>query len=374
MNKTDNLLPQNDIHRRIIHLDMDAFYASVELHEHPEYQGKAIVVGQDPRTNGGHGVVATANYLARKYGVHSAMPSIKAVQLIPANKLVIVPPHFAKYRAASAYVHAIMHEYTDLVQSVALDEAYLDVTHNKKHFNSALEIALTIQERVYQDLGLTCSFGVTYNKFLAKMGSEYAKPFGRCLILPSEARNFLKRKKIEAFPGVGPKTQERLHEMGIFTGADLQKASVRTLLQNFNKMGYVLAEHAQGIDLSPVVPDSDLNRKSIGIERTYEPAIHNEQVALTKIRDYAAKLEIELKKRKFYANTVVFKIRDENFVTSTKRRKLVKPTNSGSQIYAVAKELFEENSLLQYLDTGIRLLGVTATDFSNLQYQETSLF
>lgn len=374
MNKIDNLLPQNDIHRRIIHLDMDAFYASVELRDHPEYQNKAIVVGQDPRKHGGHGVVATANYLARTYGVHSAMPSIKAVQLIPADKLVIISPNFEKYRAASAHIHEIMHEYTDLVQSVALDEAYLDVTHNKKEINSATEIALTIQERIYYELGLTCSFGVTYNKFLAKLGSEYAKPFGRCLILPSEARDFLGRKKIEAFPGVGPKTQEKLHEMGIFTGADLQKVPVRILLKQFNKMGYVLAEHAQGIDLSPVIPDSDLNRKSIGIERSYEQAIHEEQDALTRIREYSDKLEIELKKRNFYANTIVFKIRNERFETSTKRRKLTKPTNDGTQIYAVAKDLFEANSPQQYLNTGIRLIGVTVTDFSQQQYQETSLF
>lgn len=374
MSKSDNLLPKNDIHRRIIHLDMDAFYASVEMRDHPAYRNKAVIVGQDPRQNHGHGVVATANYLARRYGVHSAMPSIQAVKLIPPAKLVIVPPHFTKYRQVSGAVHEIMHEYTDLVQSVALDEAYLDVTHNKKGMDSASQIALTIQERVYHELGLTCSFGVTYNKFLAKMGSEYAKPFGRCVILPAEALAFLGRKKIEEFPGVGPHTQAKLHEMGVFTGADLQKQPVKLLLRHFNRMGYFLAEHAHGIDLSPVVADSEQNRKSIGIERTFEPAVHNEEQALTILRKYCHSLEAELKKRNFFAKTVVLKIRNSAFKTSTRRHKLIKPTADQGEIYAAIKNLFENREKNQYLEDGIRLLGVTVTDFDKQKYQETSLF
>lgn len=374
MTKVDNLLPKNDIHRRIIHLDMDAFYASVEMRDHPEYRKKAVVVGQDPRQHHGHGVVATANYLARKYGVHSAMASIQAVRLIPREQLVIIAPNFAKYHQVSDQVHQIMHEYTDLVQSVALDEAYLDVTHNKQGIDSASQIALTIQERIYHELGLTCSFGVTYNKFLAKMGSEYAKPFGRCIILPREALAFLGKKKIEEFPGVGPRTQAKLHEMQVFTGKDLQQVPVRTLIKQFGKMGYILAEHANGIDLSPVVADSEQNRKSIGLERTFEPPIHDQQQALTKIRSYCDQLEIELKKRNFYASTVVFKIRNQDFATSTKRRKLAKPTNDAHVIYAAAQDLFQNNSMQQYLEQGIRLLGVTTTDFNHQKYQETSLF
>lgn len=186
----ENLLPQNDIHRRIIHLDMDAFYASVETRDHPELKNKALVVGQDPRHNGGHGVVATCNYHARKYGVHSAMPAIQAVHLVPEEELVFIRPNFEKYHRVSAQVHSFMHEITDLVESVALDEAYLDVTHNKIGQESSVQLALDLQKKIKSKLGLNSSFGVSYNKFLAKMGSEYAKPFGRTVILPDEALNF----------------------------------------------------------------------------------------------------------------------------------------------------------------------------------------
>lgn len=374
MNKKESLLPPNDIHRRILHLDMDAFYASVEMRDHPSWRDKAVIVGQDPRQHNGHGVVATANYLARRYGVHSAMPSIQAVRLIPPKELVIVPPHFAKYRAVSAKVHQMMHEYTDLVQSVALDEAYLDVTRNKKKLKSALSIALALQERVYHDLHLTCSFGVSYNKFLAKMGSEYAKPFGRTVILPEEAKAFLAVKKNGAFPGIGPKTQHKMQEMGLFTGADLQKISVRSLIKHFGKMGYVVAEHAAGIDLAPVVADDAQKRKSIGIERTFEPPLHDVQEALSALRKYAQNLSQELSKRKLAPATIVLKIRDTDFITATRRVKLRPISAKDREIYEAAANLFETNVMDDYLTKGIRLLGLSVTDFSQKHYQETSLF
>lgn len=368
----ENLLPQNDIHRRIIHLDMDAFYASVEIKRHPEYKDKALIVGQDPRKNKGHGVVATCNYVARQYGVHSAMASIQALRLIPKEKIVFVPPDFKVYRNTSAQIHSFMHEITDRVESVALDEAYLDVTDNKLGLDSAVQIALNLQKRIRMELGLNSSFGVSYNKFLAKMGSEYAKPFGRTVILPSEAERFLGMQKIEKFPGIGPKTQEQLHEMNVYTGADLQQVDVLELIKKFKKMGYILAQHARGIDLSSVVTDSEVNRKSIGIERTYEPAIFTQDEALSKIRSYCAHLEEELKKRNFRAATIVLKVRNNNFDTVTKRRKLTKPSDDKFDFYEVARELFE--SCHVFLEDGIRLLGVTATDFKKENYQAISLF
>lgn len=374
MTKREYLLPKNDIHRRIIHLDMDAFYASVEVRDHPEYRKMAVIVGQDPRTNNGHGVIATANYIARKYGVHSAMPSIKALQLIPHNRLIIIQPNFDKYRKASSEIHELMHEYTDLVQSVSLDEAYLDVTENKKGITSAIVLASELQSRIYHELGLTCSFGVTYNKFIAKLGSEYAKPFGRAVILPEEAQNFLDSKQIDAFPGIGPKTQAKLHEMNIFTGKDLRKTSVRTLVQTFKRAGYIIAEHAHGIDLSPVIPDSEQNRKSIGVERTYEPVLHSEQEALSKLRQYSERVALELQKRDFYAKTVVLKIRNNAFETSTRRAKLDKPSSNEIEIYNTIRNLFTNNQERQYLNDGIRLLGVTATDFIKKNYQQVDLF
>lgn len=368
----ENLLPQNDIHRRIIHLDMDAFYASVEMQEHPEWKNKALIVGQDPRKNGGHGVVATCNYVARKYGVHSAMASIQAVRLVPKEMLVFTKPRFDKYHAVSAKIHSFMHDVTDQVESVALDEAYLDVTNPKVAQESAVQIALDLQKRIRQEVGLNSSFGVSYNKFLAKMGSEYAKPFGRTVILPSEAQNFLAMQKIEKFPGIGPKTQEELHKMGVFTGADLQKVEVITLLQKFKKQGYILAQHVRGIDLSPVITDSEANRKSIGMERTYEPAIYTEDEALANIRNYCNHLEEEVKKRNFKAGTVVIKVRNNNFDTVTKRRKLKHPSDSRFDFYDVAQDLFETTT--SFLNDGIRLLGVTVTDFEKKKYQPISLF
>ncbi|WEV40989.1 DNA polymerase IV [Lactobacillus sp. ESL0681] len=369
---SDGLLPQNDLHRRIIHLDMDAFYASVEMRDDPSLKNKALIIGQDPRQNHGHGVVATANYVARKYGVHSAMPAIKAVRLVPAEKLVFKMPDFEKYHEVSTQIHQLMHDLTDLVQSIALDEAYLDVTQNKLGSTSAVQLAIDLQTRIRRELGLNCSFGVSYNKFLAKMGSEYSKPMGRTVILPSEAKDFLARQPIAAFHGIGPKTQEKLHKMGVYTGKDLREIHVRDLIKTFNRMGYLMAEHAHGIDLSRVVPDDERNRKSISIERTYEPCVYAEQAALTNLRNYASSLADKLKERNFYATTIVLKTRNNSFVTVTKRQKLSKATNDGTQIYEVARDLFGQISS-SFLNDGIRLLGVTATDFSEANFSDIDL-
>lgn len=371
-NFDDGLLPQNDTHRKIIHLDMDAFYAAVETRDHPELKDKALVIGQDPRNYHGHGVVATANYIARQYGVHSAMPSIKALKLIPPDKLVFKSPDFKKYHSVSAEIHQLMHEITDKVQSIALDEAYLDVTENKLGLTSALQIAIDLQVKIKKEIGLNCSFGVTYNKFLAKMGSEYSKPFGRTIILPQEAKEFLAVQKIAQFHGIGPKMQAKLAELGVYTGRGLQKMHVRDLIKHFNRMGYLMAEHANGIDLSRVIPDDERNRKSIGIERSYEPSVYNEQTALTNLRNYVNDLADKLIERNFYANTVVLKIRNSNFKTVTKRRKLEHATNNPLELYDAAKDLFEPISS-SFLNDGIRLLGVTATDFTEADYENMDL-
>lgn len=363
------LLPKNDVHRKIIHLDMDAFYASVETRDNPSLANKALIIGHDPRKYKGHGVVATANYIARQYGVHSAMPTAKAIRLVPEDKVVFVTPNFEKYRAVSQQVHDFMHELTDQVESVALDEAYLDVTENKLGSSSAIALASHLQQKIYRKIGLTSSFGVSYNKFLAKMGSEYAKPFGRTVILPSEAKNFLAKQKIENFPGIGKKTQEQFHEMGIFTGADLQKLSVRFLIDNFKKMGYAIALHAHGIDMRPV--EADRRRKSIGIERTFESDIHSQDKALTTIRKFSKELAKKLLEKKVTASVIVLKIRSSQFETVTKRQKLEKPTNDAIEIFQAGKELY--NKAPDFLEDGIRLLGITGTDLKNKNYEEVTL-
>lgn len=363
------LLPRNNTKRKIIHLDMDAFYASVEIHDNPSLAKKALIVGQDPRKANGHGVVATANYVARQYGVHSAMPTMKALRLVPEDKIAFIRPNFEKYRAVSAQIHEFMYELTDLVESVALDEAYLDVTQNKLGAYSAVTLATQLQEKIFKKTGLTSSFGISYNKFLAKMGSEYAKPFGRTIILPEEAKSFLAKQPIEAFPGIGKKTQEQLHDMGVYTGADLQRLDVKFLIEHFKRMGYFIAQHAHGIDLRPI--NSIRQRKSIGTERTFEPNIFDANLALNNLRKYSESLSEKLKEKNFTAQTLVIKIRNNNFETATKRSKLPKPTNDAIEIYQTAKELFE--SVDNFLTQGIRLLGLSTTDLQTNQYEEISL-
>ncbi|GAA3634338.1 DNA polymerase IV [Lactobacillus hamsteri] len=349
---------------------MDAFYASVEMRDHPEYRKKALVIAHDPREHNGHGVITTANYVARKYGVGSAMPAIKAVQKVPADKLVFLPPDFEKYRSVSAQVHEIMHEVTDKIQSVSLDEAYLDVTQNKLGDYSTIQLGNYMQQKIYKETGLTCSYGASYNKFLAKMGSEYAKPFGKTLILPEEAKDFLARQDISKFHGVGKKTQLILRELGINTGADLQAKSVKYLIDHFKKMGYVMAMHSRGIDLSPV--EWQRQRKSIGKERTFEPSVFEEQKALTLLRGYSSDIANILMTQNVKTKCIVLKIRDTDFYTVTRRRMLKSSTRDAHEIYQEAKDLFEE--LPEFLEKGIRLLGVSVTSLEQEKYQETNLF
>lgn len=365
----EDLLPKNNTKRKIIHLDMDAFYASVEMRDNPALKKKALIIGQDPRKNNGHGVVATANYIARQYGVHSAMPTMKALKLIPEEKIVFVTPNFEKYRDVSNTVHKLMHRLTDKVESVALDEAYMDVTKNKLGEYSSVELANWLQEKIFQETQLTSSFGISYNKFLAKMGSEYAKPFGRTIIVPEEANEFLAKQKIENFPGIGKRTQVQLHELGVFTGADLQKLDVRFLIEKFNRMGYFIAQHAQGIDLREVA--GERKRKSIGIERTFEPNIFEEDQALTILRKYSEKLSKNLKERNFTTRIIVIKIRNNSFETMTKRMMLKRPTNNAIEIFQAGKELF--SFVKKFLNDGIRLLGLTATNLEITKYEELKL-
>lgn len=370
MNNSENLLPKQDIHRRIIHLDMDAFYASVEMHDKPELKNKALVVAHDPRKYHGHGVITTANYIARQYGVGSAMPAIEAVRKIPSDKLVFVEPNFQKYRAVSAQVHKIMHEVTDIIEPVSLDEAYMDVTKNKLGKYTSVELGNYLQSKIYKKTGLTCSFGATYNKFLAKMASEYAKPFGRTVILPEEAKEFLAKQDIKKFPGVGKKSQDLLRKLGINTGKDLQEKSVDFLIKKFKKFGYSLALHSRGIDLSPV--QGDRVRKSIGKERTFAASIFNQQVAMDHLKNYSQEVSQILQEKNLSANCVVLKVRDSDFNTVTRRKMLNDATRSGEVIFSEAENLFLE--LPEFLERGIRLLGVSVTDLRQIHYQEVSLF
>lgn len=370
MSKRDNLLPKNDIHRSVIHLDMDAFYASVEMRDNPDLAQKALVIAHDPREHNGHGVITTANYIARQYNVASAMPAIKAVQRIPADKLVFVKPNFEKYRAVSNQIHKIMHQISDQIEPVSLDEAYIDVTENKLGDYSAIELGNFLQEKIFYKTKLTSSFGVSYNKFLAKMASEYAKPFGKTIIRADEAIDFLAVQDVKKFPGVGKKMQQTLRSLGINTGKDLQDKSVEYLIDHFKKWGYYLALHSRGIDLSPV--RASRQRKSIGKERTFEPVIFDEQKALSMLREYANAVCESLSRQNLKTACVVVKVRNRDFETVTRQKMLEIKTQDPRIVFEEAKAIFKD--LPDFLNDGLRLLGLSVTNLSFETYEETSLF
>jgi len=269
----------NDTSRKIIHIDMDAFFAAVEERDNPSLKGKPVVIGQDPRQSGGRGVVSTCNYEARKYGIHSAMSSKEALDLCP--QAIFISGNYEKYREVGEQVREIFKRYTDLIEPMSIDEAYLDVTENKIQSKSAVKIARLIQHAIWEELHLTASAGVSYNKFLAKMASDYQKPRGLTVVLPEDAEDFLSQMDIAKFHGVGKKTVERLHEMGVYTGADLLAIPEMTLIDRFGRFGYDLFRKARGIHNSPV--KSHRIRKSIGKERTYRKLLYAEDDILEEI-------------------------------------------------------------------------------------------
>lgn len=242
---TADPLFQNDLTRRIVHVDMDAFYASVEQRDRPELRDKPIAVGHADR----RGVVATASYEARPYGVHSAMPSSKAKMLCP--HLIFVEGRMSRYREVSAEIRAIFHRYTDLVEPISIDEAYLDVTDNKLGIETGTEVARRIKADILRETSLTASAGVSYNKFLAKIASDWRKPDGLCTIHPDRAQSFIDALPIEAFWGVGPATAKRFRGIGVTNGWELRQLSFRRLTDQFGAAGSIFYKFARGIDLRP---------------------------------------------------------------------------------------------------------------------------
>ncbi|WP_268913224.1 DNA polymerase IV [Lentilactobacillus sp. SPB1-3] len=356
--------------RKIIHVDMDAFYASIEELLDPTLKNKPLVVAQDPRKTGGHGVVATASYNARKYGIHSAMSSMEALKLCP--NAVFRFSGFDFYRKYSAIIHEVFNEYTDIVESYALDEAYLDVTKNKLEIDDPIQVAREIQTKIWQRTKLTCSVGVSYSKFLAKEASDYAKPAGITIIDHKDALEFLANLSIKKFRGVGKKTVPKMHELGINNGADLLEWEQLDLIKYFGKFGHVLYERARGIDNRPV--EANRIRKSIGKERTYGTVLVTDdevQTALSKISQLVAR---EVIKQKKHGKTLVLKIRFSDFVTYTKRISFDRYINNDeTEFFSLATELLEEVPEVSP-DRGVRLLGITITNLDDLSYENLDLF
>lgn len=346
----------NDLSRKIIHIDMDAFFAAVEIRDNPKLKGKPVIIGSDPRQTGGRGVVSTCSYEARAFGVHSAMSSKEAYERCP--QAIFISGNYEKYKAVGLEIRAIFKRYTDLIEPMSIDEAYLDVTENKLGIKSAVKIARLIQQDIWQELHLTASAGVSYNKFLAKMASDYQKPHGLTVILPDQAEDFLKQMDIAKFHGVGKKTVERLHEMGIYTGADLLEVSEVTLIDRFGRLGFDLYRKARGIHNSPVKPDR--TRKSIGKEKTYGKILQVEEDIKKELTLLSEKVALNLSKQDKAGKIIILKIRYADFSTLTRRKSLPQATQDASQVSQTALQLYEE---LAEKEKGIRLLGITVTGF-----------
>lgn len=336
--------------RKIIHIDMDAFYASIEQRDHPEYRGKPLAVGHA----GERGVVAAASYEARRFGVRSAMPSVKARKLCP--HLIFVSSRMSVYKSVSAQIHAIFHEYTDVVEPLSLDEAFLDVTENKPGLPLAVEIAREIKRKIRERLGLVASAGVSYNKFLAKIASDYRKPDGLCTIHPSRARRFIEALPIESFWGVGKVTAGKFHELGIHTGKELREYPLDFLLHHFGKAGNLYYQFARGIDPRPV--EAVRIRKSVGCETTFGRDLTDRGEITGEIRELTYELLQRVGRHSFHGNTLTLKIKFSDFTQKTRSVTVNHTLALADEIIALVERMFEEPELTEQ---PIRLLGLTVS-------------
>jgi DNA polymerase-4 len=338
--------------RTIIHVDMDAFFASVEQRDHPELKGKPIAVGYD----GPRGVLATASYEARRYGVHSAMATTTAKRLCP--ELIIVEGNHHHYSEVSAQVHQIFRDYTDLIEPISIDEAFLDVTVNKKGITSGRDIASEIRRRIREELHLTASAGISYNKFLAKIASDYNKPDGMFEVSYDEAQDFIAKLPVEKFWGVGPKTKARMHKMGIYTGRDLRAVSKMHLLQIFGKAGEIYHDFARGMDERPVVPE--WVRKSVGCEETMSEDITMGSQMIIELYHVVLELEQRLAKSSFKGKTLTLKIKYSDF-------KVVNRSITSSKVLATKADILPlAKSLVSKIDFSVsrpvRLVGLSVSN------------
>lgn len=333
--------------RKIIHIDMDAFFASIEQRDNEAYRGKPLAVGH----SGSRGVVAAASYEARRYGVHSAMSSKVALRKCP--HLIFVPSRFDVYKSVSRQIMEIFLEYTDLVEPLSLDEAFLDVTQNHKNIASATQIAQEIKARILEKTKLTASAGVSFNKFLAKIASDVNKPNGLFVITPKKAEQFVEQLSIEKFFGVGKVTAKRMHQMGIKTGWDLKQRTEYELVSVFGKAGHQYCQYARGIDERSVEPDRI--RKSVGAENTFLNDIDDREQLLVELRGIADDVAYRIRKAKFEGRTITLKLRYTDFTTLS-RSKTYPYALAGSDIlYEAGKELLD----LIDITPKIRLLGLS---------------
>lgn len=345
--------------RKIIHIDMDAFYASVEQRDKPAYRGKPIAVGGRPQQRG---VIATASYEARRYGVRSAMASHQAMRLCP--QLILLPARFDVYQAVSRQVRAIMAEYTDIIEPLSLDEAYLDVTENHRGMPSATHIAQEIRHRIHQETGLTASAGVSYNKFLAKVASDIRKPDGLFVITPAAAPAFIETLPIETFYGIGAKTAPRLKALGIHTGHDLKALAPETLFQLFGRSAGFYQGLVQGIDDRPV--ETDWVRKSVGAERTFSLDLSDLNAMHSELALLADEVLEWMHRHKTYGRTLTLKVKYADFQQITRSRTVHKALRTPNELCTLAEALLQDT---EALTRPVRLLGLSV---SKLESEATS--
>ena len=338
--------------RKIIHVDMDAFYASVEQLDNPALRGKPLAVGG----NENRGVVSAASYEARKFGVRSAISGVLAKKYCP--ELLFVPPRFDRYKEISQKIHKIFYEYTDLVEPLSLDEAYLDVTVNKKGNPSASLIAQEIRLRILNETGLTASAGISVNKFVAKIASDFNKPNGQKTVKPEEVLTFLEVLPIRKFYGVGKVTTEKMYQLGIFTGMDLKTKSLEFLEKNFGKSGNFYYNVVRGIHNSEV--KSNRITKSVAAEHTFDVNLTSEIYMEEKLEIIAVQLERRLKKHKIAGKTVTLKIKFSDFSQQTRSKTLPYFISDKSLLLETAKELLYQEKL----KNSVRLLGISLNNLN----------
>jgi DNA polymerase-4 len=340
--------------RKIIHIDMDAFYASVEQRDNPELRGKPVAVGG----SAARGVVAAASYEARAFGVRSALPSVTAKRRCP--DLIFVKPRFDVYRAVSAQIHRIFAEYTDLIEPLSLDEAYLDVTTNKQNIPVATDIATMIRARIKEVTGLNASAGISYCKFLAKMASDLNKPNGQAVITPRMGPEFVANLPVKKFHSVGPATAAKMQRLCIKTGADLREKALTFLQEHFGKSGSWYYRISRGIDERPVQPNRP--RKSVGAEDTFAVDIFDLDAARAELMPLAEKVWRHCEAKEISGRTVTLKVKFADFQQITRSRTLPQPVDGSAQIVSTANSMVTE---LFPVTKGIRLLGVTLSSLDN---------
>lgn len=344
--------------KKIIHVDMDAFYASVEQMDNPELQGKPVAVGG----GGERGVVAAASYEARKFGVRSAMSGFQARKNCP--ELIFVKPRFTRYKEISKQIRAIFYEYTDLVEPLSLDEAYLDVTMNKKFLPSATLIAEEIRARIAQDIGLKASAGISNSKFVAKIASDINKPNGQKTIPPEEVEKFLEELPIEKFFGVGKVTASKMFQLGIFTGRDLKGKPLDFLITHFKKSGEHYYNVVRGNYFSEVRPNRI--QKSVAAEHTFSKNLTSEIFMMERLESIAEELQNRLQRSKVAGKTITLKIKYSDFSVQTRSKKLPVFVKDKSILLSTVKELLYQEKVKE----SVRLLGISVSNLNNKLQQD----